>query len=153
MSPAARNEDLDDARFRDLVVHAAVMRSAHRWCKRTPNRQRPERTRMLDRQAQIRPTRVQSSGERHKRPGPVKSPPTRDAPDERNGLATCSQSVPRKTAQMATPLATNIPSVAPVTNPIAQHHQLGISFHQAIRRLASEIQFLHNNAPLRPVAP
>jgi hypothetical protein len=54
---------------------------------------------------------------------------------------------------MATPLATNIPSVAPVTNPIAQHHQLGISFHHAIRRLASEIQFLHNNAPLRPVAP
>ena len=88
---------------------------------------------MLDRQAQIRPTRGQSSGERHKRPGPVKSPPTRDAPDERNGLATCSQSVPRQTAQMATPLATNIPSVAPVTNPIAQHHHLGISFHHAIR--------------------
>jgi len=34
---------------------------------------------------------------------------------------------------MATPLATNIPSVAPVTNPIAQHHHLGISFHHAIR--------------------
>jgi hypothetical protein len=109
------------------------MRSACGWCKRALNRQRPERTRMSDRQAQIRPTRVQSSGERHKRPGPAKSPPTRDAPDERNGLATCSPSVPRKTAQTATPLATNIPSVAPVTNPIAQHHHLGISFHHAIR--------------------
>ena len=47
---------------------------------------------------------------------------------------------------MATALATNIPSVAPVTNPIAQHHQLGISFHQAIRRLVSEVQFLHKRA-------
>lgn len=46
---------------------------------------------------------------------------------------------------MAT-LATSIPSVAPITSPIAQHHHSGISFHQDILR-SPTLRVPHNNAP------